>query len=283
MDLFDLDQGLDAIATCGHVLNVHEVSNLKAGLLTLKHESKCEAVYFWGKLFGKTKDYYVAYSLERPDYEFPLKRFFYATADFLFKPLKQVNEEFVVKVMELAMDKPFSGLPETSLEKDAEDGGDGGDAEPPADDAPPKEKMTEADQLAQVVWEIDFETSAVPRGAYALDENHIFIPSPSFKGLGVTEAKSLDSYVHFRPPTDTAVLRCLARKDCHFMTNILDPLKSDLPTGCWALRQDSSGRMVTLRSLVWPGYVAFHVPGTRRFGGLYFGYGQKCRDLPFLL
>jgi len=41
--------------------------------------------------------------------------------------------------------------------------------------------------------------------------------------------------------------------------------------------------LVTLRSLSWIGYVFYHVPGTRKFGSLYVGTGERNIDLPFML
>merc|ERR1711865_181334 len=159
-----------------------------------------------------------------------------------------------------------------------------GDPPPEGEQAPPAPpSLTEADRLSQIVQEIDFDTAAVPKGAYALNEAHMVVPSSDFKGLGLTEAKALASFVHFRSPTSVACLRALARTDVQFYSNFLDPLKEDLPKGCWAVRQDPSASLVTLRSLNWPGYVSYHIPGTTKFGGLYFGHGQKNRDLPFIL
>lgn len=41
--------------------------------------------------------------------------------------------------------------------------------------------------------------------------------------------------------------------------------------------------LVSLRSLLWLGYVFFHVPGTRKYGSVYFGNGEKNLDLCFML
>lgn len=40
---------------------------------------------------------------------------------------------------------------------------------------------------------------------------------------------------------------------------------------------------MTLRSLLWPGYVGYHRTNSNIFGGAYFGTGVKNVDLPFLL
>jgi len=285
MELFDLEPSLKSIASGGNVLNCQELTGVQAALNLLKVNEKCTEVYFWGKIFGLTSDYYIAYCLGVSDFEFPTKAFFFAGADFDFRRLSTPTKEMAAKVLELAADKPFTGVPTTVLPGQGpageEEPAEAEEGEAPPADGPPK--LTEVDLLAQVVLEIDQDTSAVPRGAHTLSEAHAVVPSSDFKGLGGTEATALSKYVHFRPPTSVASLRALARTDAQFYASFLDPLEGDLPQGSWAIRQDPSAALVTLRSLSWPGYAAFHVPGTKKFGGAYFGYGQKCRDLPFLL
>lgn len=286
MELFDLEFGLKAVASGGHVLNCQELTGIQAGLTLLKSREKRREIFFWGKVFGLNSDYYLAYHLQDTEYEFPGKVFFYAGEDFEFRPLQRLTEDLAHRILELGVEKPFSGDAAKVLDGQEP----AGDEEPPADqdegqekapDAPPK--LTELDRLSQVTQEIDFDTAVVPKGAHALNEAHVVVPSSSFKGLGNTEATSIAKYVHFRPPTSVACLRALARTDSQFYADFLDPLEGDLPKGCWAIRQDPSAATVSLRSLNWPGYVAFHIPGTTKFGGAYFGYGQRSQDLPFML
>jgi len=40
---------------------------------------------------------------------------------------------------------------------------------------------------------------------------------------------------------------------------------------------------VSLRSLQWPGYFAFHKANTNIFGGVYIGYGIQNEDLAFTI
>merc|ERR1712232_1049319 len=261
-----------------------------------KMQQKYCQVFFWGKIFGSgvggeaakgPQDYYIAYAVGDPQFEFPTKVFYYATEDFKFQALPLLTEEMADKIIDLGIETPFTGDPAKIIEptpegeENAPDENAGDDNAENAQKKPAK--LTEADRLAQVVQEIDFDTAVVPKGAYALNEAHAVVPSGDFKGLGITEATCIKKYVHFRPPTSVASLRALARTDMEFFADFLDPLDGDLPKGCWAIRQDHSVALVTLRSLLWPGYVAFHVPTTPKHGGLYFGYAQKNRDLPFIL
>lgn len=157
------------------------------------------------------------------------------------------------------------------------EGGEGAEA------AEPAKVLTEQDRLSQVVTEIDYDTAVVPKGSYVLNESHQVKPGVDFKGLSFSDAQELSAYVHLRPAASIAKLRALANDDTQFYSNFLDPLTEDLPKGAWALRTDPASSYVSLRNLVWPGYASYCVPGTPRFGGIYFGHALKNRDLPFLL
>lgn len=296
MELFDLEYGLKSVASAGCTLNCQEITALQAGLTILRSKESYDNIYLWGKIFGQKADYYIAYGLKNSEFEFPSKNFYVAMegkgcetpegqpplAEFEFQPMPRLTEEVADRIIALGKESIFTGVPTTLLEPPVDPDAGGGDP-PPEDAPPPPVSLTEVDRLSQMVQEIDFDTACVPKGAYALNEAHMVVPSSDFKGLGLTEAKALASFVHFRPPTSVACLRALARTDVQFYTNFLDPLKEDLPKGSWAVRQDPSVSLVTLRSLMWPGYCSYHIPGSTKYGGLYFGYGQKNRDLPFIL
>ena len=68
-----------------------------------------------------------------------------------------------------------------------------------------------------------------------------------------------------------------------FNTNFLDGISSDKPSGSWSLQLDVRFKNVTVRSLLWPGYFAFHRLGSDLFGGVYIGEGCKNVDLPFMI
>jgi len=280
MELNDLEVGLKAISTAGNQLNCQEVMCLQASLSILKSKEGYDSIFLWGKIFGKKSDYYIAYGLSSSEFEFPSKLFYYAGEDYEFKTLPRLTEEEADKVIALGITSQLTGAIDTPIEAGAPAEGEDPPPEGEAAGPPP---LTELQRLSQVVQEIDFDAAVVPKGSYALNEAHMVVPSSDFKGLGLTEANALSSYVHYRPPTSVASLRALARTDIQFYSNFLDPLEGDLPKGCWSCRQDPSISLVTLRSLSWPGYVAYHVPLTSKFGSLYFGYAQKEKDLPFIL
>merc|ERR1719321_2338004 len=226
-------------------------------------------------MFGKEGDYYIAYGLRPTEFEFPLKKFYYAGEKFEFAELPLITEKEAEEIINLYQDREILGKPDAPLKAATE--GEGATEGATEEAAKP---LTEADHLAQIIQEIDFDTAVVPKGAYSISEKHQVVASIDFKGLSNMEAASLSSYLHFRPAVSIAKLRALARDDVQFYANFLDPVEEDLPIGCWAIRSEPSATLVSVRSLNWPGYVAFHVPGTPKFGSAYFGYAQKNRDLP---
>ena len=66
--------------------------------------------------------------------------------------------------------------------------------------------------------------------------------------------------------------------DFEFLDNIADdPIRDS-----WSIHVDSTKTISTLRSLVWPGYFAYCKANNDQFGGVYFGYGIKNIDIPFM-
>jgi len=63
----------------------------------------------------------------------------------------------------------------------------------------------------------------------------------------------------------------------------MDTIDEDIPKGCWSIIKDKVTGVITLRSLLWPGFYAYHVAATSNFGYCYFGYGEKNVDLGFML
>jgi hypothetical protein len=53
--------------------------------------------------------------------------------------------------------------------------------------------------------------------------------------------------------------------------------------GSWSIRFEPHGQNVVLRSMMWPGQMAYYSPSTRKHGWIYIGTGQMNADIGFLL
>ena len=239
------------------------------------------SIYLWGKCLGIDKDYYVAYGIRSSGGEFacPQKKFYWCTGDtYIFTEMPVVTAADIVEIEKVT--GRLTGTPEKDLTATGEE------AEPAeGEEVPEKLVVREAQRLSYLVSQVDEDTAAVPAGAYALNESHSVTATPGFQGLSWKEAtdESFKYYQHFRPAKDLYALRVSAHDDVEFHSNFLDTLETDIPTGCWVMRVDPAQSYVQLRNLLWPGYTAYHCPGTRFFGGMYIGTMEKCLDLPFLL
>merc|ERR1712032_50000 len=93
----------------GNLLNCQELTGLQVGLTELRNAEKCLDIYFWGKIFGTKSDYYIAYCLHDSAFEFSMKKFFFATETYEFKPLPAITAEVGEQLMDSPILAPFQG------------------------------------------------------------------------------------------------------------------------------------------------------------------------------
>ena len=279
MEQYTLATSISYIASQGTTLSGREEACLTAALAKLKASQKAGSVYFFGRISGDEDDYYVAFILQtQPNGEFPKKRFYWTSAasGFVFSDLPSLSPaeaSLARKERSGFRGKPAKIVGLSDEEQEALE-----TAEPGDEAGEVKEKIlriTELQRLSYVVKSIDFETSAVPQGAFILNDDNALIADSTFKGLGYSDAKNIKHWSHFRKPVDVAKAEALKTP--------FDSLTEDKPNGCWTIRGDAAANAVVIRSLLWPGYSAFHIPGTALFGGAYLGDGRRNNDLPFLL
>jgi len=228
-------------------------------------------------------------------YEFPLKKFYWSTNEFKFAELPEINKEYASKADKIRT--PFTGRPEELIQRAKEEEEEGQntqednlDGDQIKDDdnddfviKVPQKNFTELDRLAFVVRAIDIDCAALPIGAVKLSPTHELRYNDTFKGLTIEEAAKIENYQHFRDPISEEKREYIARGDASFKYDFLDPVAKDSPNGSWAVHTDSSKTCVTVRSLLWPGFVNYHRANSSVFGFCYFGDGIKNSDLPFLL
>jgi len=288
-----LNEDLGQLWPTGATLSLDEKMNLELSLLKLHENEDFEEVLLWGRIRGVMRDYYIAQTLNyKGHYEFPHKRFFWCTEtnwSFAELPAISPNDRELVELF----NEPFRGEhdlvlkeapPQEEEPQEQEDNPEEPDslASTVEEKIPPKD-FTELDRLAYVVRAIDHDCSAAPKGAFRITPGHELVRNKAFEGLKREELSKLSNYFHFRNVQLPEKREQLDRDDALFTYDFLDPLEKDTPKGCWSLQVEPSGNLATLRSLLWPGYFAFHLADSSRFGSLYLGDGVKNSDLPFML
>lgn len=129
MDIYRLTSDLKFVNQIGATLNLDERMKLELALLKITETQKFDQVLFWGKVEGVVKDYYIAVALNlRGKFEFPEKKFFWASDNFNFSVLPELNPEFKEQVEKDKFRGLFTGQFETILIKKVDENAE----EPPA-------------------------------------------------------------------------------------------------------------------------------------------------------
>eukprot|EP01139_Manchomonas_bermudensis_P022357 Amastigsp_a689469_25.p1 type:complete len:322 gc:universal Amastigsp_a689469_25:1009-44(-) len=321
MDVSDLVSGLDVLArTTGHTLSVEHRAALQSSLLILKRNLKLSSASFWGKIVGVNGDYFVAQGFTGSRLDVKTKRSFVSTDCTNWVQLPEIDASLVPYLAQLGgrfsgepawaykvklapgVEPPAAAKPPAKKREGDDEGVEGaeadegysydayddaeGGADPEGAAARPRTKfvrLTEEQRLAYTIDAIDFDTVAVPRGAYVKTATDAVVPNPAFEGLPLALAQHLHSYLHLRPAVNLYTKTLLEREKFDVTLDFMDPLDEDAPIGAWAVDVDLASSLVTLRSLVWPGAVCHHTADSRRYGAAYFGTGEKNWDLPFML
>lgn len=264
---------------------------------------------------GLNADYYLAVAYQYTGaYEFPVKKFYWAlNKDFDFTEMPELNDQHRAAVD--AMKGYFEGNPKKKLvgvKKEGEEGeaaeggekaedagaGEDGEGKPKGDvnlsDISEEEEikiplkdLTELDRLAYVVYAIENDCTLAPLGAFKMTTTHQVRRNEAFRGLTSEQVGSLQNFLHFRNVQTITHKEQLDQPGAPFNAAFLEPLSDDFPRGQWTVQggldHDDSSRIVSIRSLMWPGFTFYHKAGTKRFGNLYIGDGLKNDELQFMI
>lgn len=171
----------------GMSLNIEEKFKLEIALNNLHLNIKSDEMWFWGKIIGIEKDYYVAVALFYKEYHlFPKKKFFFCnSSNFFFSELPEVMEYHVKDAIKF--NTYFIGNPDVILESFDEADSYNNDSDNNMSDNEDhfkphlkKKNFTESDRLAFLIRTIDYDCCIVPEG--------------SFKMLPISEVRRNDNF-----------------------------------------------------------------------------------------
>jgi radial spoke head protein 9 len=279
METESFDSCLKYINLNGATLNIDERLNLKLSLGQLSSELKLDQVFFWGKIIGTVKDYYIAYSLNYTSktHGFPTKHFYWASSsNFIFATLPTPIEKFAGAFNELnvyftgehdriVIEQPVSAP--VVIDEDL---------------VIPSKMVTELNRLSHVVYNIENNCAVVPRGSFKFTPLKEAVKNEAFKGLA-KDAFSLTSWQHFRVVSQPEKVSLMQRDEAVYNNGFLDDIQVDHPKGCWSLVKDCTETVANVRNNLWPGFYAFHRLNTPLYGSLYIGHGIRNNDLPFMV
>jgi len=275
----------------------------------LQNRQKFQRVQFWGKILTSSgNDYYIAQGFSK---EHSLSEgnegkvsFFSVDGGVTWMQLSQIQDfeqgyldkirgyfkgdpSFTYnfdKTHESPDDEKVEEAPkEAPKEEDGEDGeGEGEGDEEAKKPAKPVVQIKEETRLRYVVDNIDNDTSVVPRGAYILKPDERVVENQTFQGLNEHDSGKLSNYIHFRQPRSQDLKSALEKDSLTKCFDFADTIDNDFPSKAWTLQFDATNNVVCGKSLLWPGYVFYHVPQTNTYGSYYIGDGCKNLDLLFM-
>nr|CAH7742326.1 unnamed protein product [Callosobruchus chinensis] len=275
----NLDHILHTLDTCGHfghIISTEESIILHNSLLILQNENHFRRVFFWGKILGCEKDYYIAFGYRR-DVLYG-KVFYYSRncVDWGLLPKPTKNGLLLTPICTTKFQGDPSLVIDVLIEKDET-------LIPGKRKQAETRKLKEEDRLASTIFLITVEAGVVPRGALFRRPDGVIVENLSFEGLTTLDAREIGSFLHYREPTRKWNSNLLTRDDYNYALDFLDPLDVDIPERCWMIQITQDEESVILKSISWPGFVFFHNLRTPRYGFVYFGHGKKCLDATFML
>ena len=254
------------VASAGVTLSVAVRAALQSSLPLLCQTQRFASAKLLGQIWGLSADYLVAIGED----EVGERRYFYCVDGVSWAALPTASEPERALCSRLPAGLPFTGDPSHSLTlPELED--DAAEAEPAE---PPS--VSEEVRLAVTVEQIENECAMVPKGALAPTAWGGFRSDPSFGGIKAEAALNLSSYV---------LRNCKAPKagPMAFSADTLASADSTVPAGALCTRLDPATGAALVRSLLFPGFVAYCQPNTPVYGYCYFGDGKKNVDIPFML
>ncbi|KAI3388298.1 hypothetical protein SNEBB_003988 [Seison nebaliae] len=271
----ELAVGLEAVSVNGIQMNPEQIAAMKNSFILLKEQYKFDFIYFWGKIFGATNEYFLAKGTTKDEMKF--RTYLYSLDCVTWSLLTEPTEDEIKDSRKLK--GRFTGDPSFEFEQNSKKTvGLGPEATEIDDSIMLKEEV----RLACVVYEIDKETFIVPRGAFIQETSGRIYRNRLFTGIPVDEVEQGTNYQHFRPHRTLKKKSLIERTLMNPAIEFMDSIEDDIPKGSWSIRYHKDKSIVIINSFLWPGITFYHRPNTPAFGCIYWGLGEINRDLPFM-
>lgn len=283
MNVNYLRDGLELMSYSGYKLSYEEAALLENSLIILQNENKFRDIFFWGKIDGVEKDYYIAFGYVSDILRARKYFFSFNCIDWLQLPRNvkdpaqdhiclMVQDRFLGDpsyVMDVELDPCFSVDDPYCFEKQ---------------EAITK-KIKEDERLVRIIDIITREAVIVPRGGLfeKLDRKYIF--NTNFQGLTRQEATKLVNYQHFREPISCPDYNTMKQPYYNYATDRFDTVDDLIPVNnSYSLTLDRSDRgIVFMKSLHWPGMFFFHKTLSKFHGCVYLGDAKRNLDILFMI
>ncbi|CAF1373499.1 unnamed protein product [Adineta ricciae] len=283
---------LDLLAFSGIAFSPEQRASLQTSLIILKEQYKFKTIHFWGKILGINDDYFIVQGRQKD--ELRHRQFLYSKDCINWNMLNPPSKE-AKELVDVCQGR-FTGDPSNDFEVVKYEITDEDTEDENIEEI--KTTLREEDRLAASLWRIEQDALIVPYTAYILQPNGDVQRNRTFEGLTIAESTKLSNYYHFCEPVHLPKKSLVQRSTLEKSLQFLDPIDEDVPKGTfvlaippnqiaillgWSVQYERGSGLVQIRSLKWPGMAFFHIPGTNRYGSLYYGIGEENKDLAFML
>ncbi|XP_065356930.1 radial spoke head protein 9 homolog [Calliphora vicina] len=280
MNVEYFQEGLDCLMYCGIKLTPEQKMLIENSLIVLQNENRFADMYFWGRINGIVKDYYIAFGYKRDCLRD--RKYFFSTDGYQWLMLPFVHNPKTFQATMLCPEH-FTGDPSlitpVKLDPIFET-----DANQVISTSLPEEiHLKEEDRLAAIVFIITEECAICPRGSlYKLTDGCV-VPNQMFRGLNNLQCEDLSYYQIYRLPRNDLKINLSKRSDYNYPIDFLDSVEYVIPKGqAFSLNLQRNDRLVIIKSCIWLGMTFFHKINSQKQGFLYIGDGKKNNDLLFM-
>ncbi|XP_013118282.2 radial spoke head protein 9 homolog [Stomoxys calcitrans] len=281
MDINYFKESLDSLMHSGvTLLSPEEMILIENSLLALQAKNRFTYIYFWGRINGIERDYFIAFGCLRDCLKD--RKFFYSLDGYqwLMLPFLQCERGFQATLL---CRQPFCGDPSSincvKLDPSFETGAN----HIISANLPEEIKLKEEDRLAAVVFIITEECAMCPRGAlYKLTDGRV-VPNQMFRGLNELQCEDLSFYQIYRLPRNDLRTNLSKRSDYNYTIDFLDSIEDVIAKDhAFSLNLLRNERFIVIKSLIWQGMTFFHKINSHKHGFLYIGDGKQNNDFPFM-
>jgi len=254
----------------GQVLSLAHAAGMQSSFPLLQKNYKFTKVLFFGRIMGKAADYLVAVGIE--DSWVGTKKFFFCQDGVSWAQLPSPTAEDKANCAKLPANLMLSGDSSATTTLPAEPVPEGEEELPPV-------TVDEVLRLAVIVETIDNDAAMAPVGALSMSATGAVTGNPVFVGNEKSTAMAAAGYVFINKSKPKDALATPAAKSMNFLASCDDLV----PKGALCCSYDEAMSVVTVRNLVWPGFIAYNSPSMPNWGYCYFGTGEKNADIAFML
>ena len=124
--MVDVLKQMELLSACDYSLSTGERAGLQVSMMQRQHEETLDKkLLFWGKILADDADYLICYATLTPTIEqgeFPIKRYYYATAaDTTLRLLPTLSEAYNKLAAAVPPSQRFQGDPSLPLDAEPEE------------------------------------------------------------------------------------------------------------------------------------------------------------------